>query len=250
MAALLKTAQTHLLASKLRTLFDSSQLIFVYQCLGNVRPAAVEDALHTQLQAKAPGCGAAPRSLKVKNNVLLAAAQCLPITRFLQANNFVVGWQFGGMNAQGQQAGVSTPGTPKLTFSLRTSLSDILGDLQQPGQEQRLHQPTVAAVLDCSMQVAQTHPIAPLAAFFRGSRVKLAHVRDWIGLDESKVYMELLAQLEGPSEDVLNTLDGAVGGPEGLLACLDAMQPDDLLHVLDTHAEQQQQHQQQAGASA
>lgn len=248
MAALLKTAHTHLLASKLRTLFDNSPLIFVYQCLGNVRPAAIEDALQAQLQAKAPDCGAAPRSLKLKNSLLLAAAPELPVSRFLQANNFVVGWQFGGTSAQQADDGApSSSGRPAAqAFQAKTSLADILGDLLQPGPAVRLRQATVAAVLECSMQVSKAHPIAPLAAFYRGGYLKLAHVKEWMGLDEGRVYMELLAQLEGTAEGVVESLDAGVGGHDGLLACLDAMQPDDLLSVLDARGQQAPEQQQQA----
>ena len=76
-------------------------------------------------------------------------------------------------------------------------------------------------------------PVALLAGFYRGQRLRTAHMAAWMYLDERAVYAQLLQEMEGPCEG-LNELGGAL---EAALAALDlGAAPEGLLEALDWKA--------------
>lgn len=234
-AAALTRVHKHMLANRLRDLFASSPLVLVYQCLGNVRAAQIEDALRKELPpleapaAAAPSAGGAssssgsplaPVSFRVKNSLATSTAGG-KLADLLQANNLLVGWQPQNSSTLGRH-------TVRRGDSLEAVLT-ATGAAATPPPARLPHQ-TFAALMAASLRVGTKHPVAPLAGFYCGQPLRISHLKRWSELDEGVVYAQLLAELEAVPSAIALALDPPV---EDLLACVDALAPDDLLACLD-----------------
>mmetsp|Transcript_26923 Transcript_26923/g.58793 ORF Transcript_26923/g.58793 Transcript_26923/m.58793 type:complete len:233 (+) Transcript_26923:75-773(+) len=223
--ALLSSVHKQIQANKLRELFSSSPLLLVYQTLGNVRSAQLVDDMQSMLDKQASGSGIRANSFKIKNTIV-ASAKGSPLTPFFQANNILVGW--------------SVPiNQPRLQFQAKRgdTLQSILGDLVagQGPSPPKIPQKTLSTLIELSLNLPTKMPVALLAGFYNGQHVKLAHLKEWMALNEAQVYGELLAQIEGAPAELCN-LDAHL---EQLVDTVDAIQPFDILACLDAKAVEQ-----------
>ena len=227
----LSRVHKHVQASRLQDLLSNSPLVLIYQCLGTVRANQIEEALRKDVPpdmvastsgqaASSPAPRYSPVTFRIKNS-LAAGAGGGRLADLLQANNLLVGWQPQGSSGLDQRT-VRAADTLDAVFG-RSAASG----LQQP---QRLKQQTLAALVAASLRVGAKHPVAPLAGFYCGQPIRISHLKQWSELDETKVYAELLAELEAPSASLALSLDPPA---EDLLACIDALAPNDLLACLD-----------------
>lgn len=243
--ALRARAHNQLQAGKLRDLLESCALVLVYQTLGNVRSPDLASDIRSQVQKQNASDVLAVKSLKVKNTIG-ASATATELTSVFQANNILVGWQAAGAAATSNASAVARRSD---------SLEGMLGELASTSGRERgttIHAPALegkalAKAIDLSLRLPNSMPVALLAGFYRGQHFKVSQLQEWKSLDATKVYSELLCQIEAASEGIFH-FESVL---EQLTDTLDMAQPDDLLACLDTIAEgKQQQETTPAGAQA
>ncbi|PNH07353.1 hypothetical protein TSOC_006181 [Tetrabaena socialis] len=234
---MLRRARHHAHGLRLHDALTSSPLTIVYQCIGNVKAAQLEDSLKAEVSESADGLSAVPVSFRVKNSLAIATGRP-DVAAFLQATNVLVGWE---LIPTKPPAGPVAPAAPATRSGARTVRhAERLDQLvvsaataaahQEAGQGPQRQPPqrTLAALIKASLRLADKYPVAPLAGFFHGQRVGLADLARWGELDDKAVYGELVAQLGGVPYGLVDALSV---GDAGVSALLDA-QAGQLLGVL------------------
>jgi hypothetical protein len=161
---MLRAAHKQLSAAKLADLLSSCPLVLVYQSLGSVRSSDVSASVQNLLDKQLPGSGLRASCLQVKNSVARSSASA-DISRFLQANSLLLGWQV-------PEARV----LQHIHASQDTDVAQIL-QLSHPGSQphrltgQQLRQQTLATLIDMGIRLPDALPVALLASFYQGQQV-------------------------------------------------------------------------------
>ncbi|GBF96709.1 hypothetical protein Rsub_09451 [Raphidocelis subcapitata] len=235
---MLKVLHNHIFASKLRDVFASSPLVLVYQTVGTVDVSEAAAKLQSQLDAALPAARLRVRMCRMRNSVAAGAGDAA-LARLFQASNLIVGF---GPEAAAAAAADADAAAAEARAGRRDGLAEVLGGLfgasaaQQ--QEQQQQQPrgfehrTLAKAFNLGAALPGQQPLVLLGAFYGRESIRLAHLKEWVGLDETRVYSELLGALESPMQALL-----ALDGPAADLAStLDAAAPHDVLAALDARA--------------
>jgi hypothetical protein len=163
---MLRAAHKQLAAAKLVDLLSSCPLVLVYQSLGSVRSSDVSASVQELLDKQLPSSGLRASCLQVKNSVARASPSA-DISRFLQANSLLLGWQVPEAKVlQHIKASRDTEVDQILQLSQHTSLQ------QQPKQQtgQQLRQQTLATLIDMGIRLPDVLPVALLASFYQGQQ--------------------------------------------------------------------------------
>ncbi|KXZ54299.1 hypothetical protein GPECTOR_5g385 [Gonium pectorale] len=211
---MLRKVRAHSQGLRLIEALSSSPLTIVYQCIGNVKAAQLEDALRAEVPEKQDNLRAVPVSFRIKNS--LAGATGRPdVSAFLQTTNVLVGWQLSPAAAAADGASQSSARAVRASERLE-QLAEAASATIPPSRPQP-PQRTFSALIKASLKLADKHPVAPLAGFFHGQRISLADLSRWSELDDMTVYGELVAQLDSVPHGLVQGISVGDGGISALL---------------------------------
>ncbi|GIL91192.1 hypothetical protein Vretimale_18829 [Volvox reticuliferus] len=231
---MLRKVRFHIHGSRFHDALSNSPLTILYQCIGDVKAAQLEDALRVEITASEHAKKAVPVSFRVKNS--LASATGRPdVSDYLQATNILVGWDLSSTSSAASTGPATTSASPaRRVFKASDRLAQLVADsaaaAAQEGPRRQPPQRTLSALIKASLGLANRYPVAPLASFFHGQRIRLTDLSRWADLDDVTVYGELLSQLDGVPYGLVQCLnvgdmgisDLLDGHKMPLLACLDA----------------------------
>lgn len=206
---LVRRLHRHLVALRLKDLFSVSPLVMLYQPLGTTSSYLMGNTVR-KLAADATGGSAAtgnvgpfePRCIQVDRKTALALNDPDFSPFFQGSSTLLLGWQ---LPAHSRRFDVRVRYDDDVSDLCKGFLSSFLRDAAVPAQE-------LKTCIDLSVKAAQARPAVLLACFYRGRRVKVRHLPEWLSLDAGTVYSQLLAQIEGASEALLDNLDGTGRG--------------------------------------
>ncbi|GIL58944.1 hypothetical protein Vafri_13948 [Volvox africanus] len=230
---MLRKVRFHIHGSRLHDALSNSPLTILYQCIGNVKAAQLEDSLRVEVTATEHANKAVPISFRVKNS--LASATGRPdVSDYLQATNVLVGWDLSSISSTASSGPTTSASAARRVFKASDRLAQLVSDAAaaaaQEGPRRQPPQRTLSVLIKASLGLANKYPVAPLAGFFHGQRIRLTDLSRWADLDDATVYGELLSQLDGIPYGLVQSLnvgdlgisDLLDGHKVPLLACLDA----------------------------
>ncbi|GFR47719.1 hypothetical protein Agub_g9473 [Astrephomene gubernaculifera] len=215
---MLRKVRSHAQGLRLHDALSNSPLTIVYQCIGNVKAAQLEDALRAEVPESQDGLKAVPVSFRVKNSLASATGRA-DVAAFLQTTNVLVGWE---LNATGTPS-TSITSAGARPVKLAESLTDLVAEstsqasASQQGPRRQPPQRTLATLIKASLGLSSKYPIAPLAGFFHGQRIGLSDLARWSELDDKTVYGELLAQLGSVPYQLVDSISVGDAGISSLL---------------------------------
>mmetsp|Transcript_2686 Transcript_2686/g.7261 ORF Transcript_2686/g.7261 Transcript_2686/m.7261 type:complete len:256 (-) Transcript_2686:1753-2520(-) len=239
--SLISRAHNQLQARALADLLSSCPLVLVYQTLGNVRSSELVRGVSLEVAKHGPDVLLLAKAARVKNTIA-TSARSSDLPAYFQASNVLLGWQLVGSQLESVNVSASEP----IVSRRDDSLTDLLGSLAGASAScspftatvgatrASLPQKSLSAAIDVSLKLPNSAPVALLAGFYRGQHVRMAHLHEWKTLDDRVVYPQLIAQLDATAHAVVSPVDRNL---EQMISMLDACQPTDLLHCLETMAE-------------
>ncbi|PNW78790.1 hypothetical protein CHLRE_09g390245v5 [Chlamydomonas reinhardtii] len=232
---MLRRVKAHAQGIKLHDALSNSPLTIVFQCIGNVKAAQLEDSLKAQVTESPDGLNATPISFRVKNRLATATGRA-DVSAFLQATNVLVGWE---LRTKEQAESSASMGTGSVSVRLADRLMDVVASTSAPTTadappRKQPPQRTLAAIIKASLELSKKFPVAPLAGFFHGQRIRLADLARWSELDDKAVYGELIAQLESVPAGLVSAVNV---GDAGISSILDGQSAPLLLFLAAKQAE-------------
>ncbi|GLC42067.1 hypothetical protein PLESTB_001064500 [Pleodorina starrii] len=227
---MLRKVRFHIHGSRFHDALTNSPLTILYQCIGNVKAAQLEDSLRAEISSSDHCQKAVPISFRVKNSFADATGRP-DVSPYLQATNVLVGWELGdATDGQVNGAAASAARVFKASDRLSQLVVEASAAASSAGPKRQPPQRTFSALIKASLGLAAKYPVAPLAGFFHGERIRLSDLSRWAELDDATVYGELLAQLDSVPHGLVRALSVADMGISDLLdgqavpllACLDA----------------------------
>ncbi|EFJ44148.1 hypothetical protein VOLCADRAFT_106524 [Volvox carteri f. nagariensis] len=236
---MLRKVRLHIHGSRFHDALSNSPLTVIYQCIGNVKAAQLEDSLRAEASATEHGQKAVPISFRVKNSLASATGR-LDISDYLQATNVLVGWDLNssGSAAPGTASTSGSASAARRVFRESDRLAKLVAEASAAAsrQEARRQPPQriLSVLIKASLGLASKYPVVPLAGFFHGQRIRLADLTRWGELDDATVYGELLSQLDAVPYGLIRSLRvGDMGISDlldaqtaPLLSCLEARKAD------------------------
>jgi hypothetical protein len=197
---MLKVLHNHIFASKLRDVFASSPLVLVYQTVGTVDVSEAAGKLQAQLDAALPAAGLRVRMCRMRNSVAAGAGDPA-LARLFQASNLIVGFGPGAEAEAADAAASSDTAADGAAAAARAGRRDGLGELlgglfgapgthdkqQQQRRRQGLEHRALAKAFNLGAALPGQQPLVLLGAFYGRESIRLAHLKEWVGLDETRV---------------------------------------------------------------
>jgi hypothetical protein len=215
---MLKILHNHIFATKLRDVFTQSPLVLVYQTVGSVDVADAAAKLQSQLDKQLPSAGLRVQMCRMRNSIAAGSGQPA-LQQMFQASNLLVGFGARPPSAAAAVAGeaaaaASTSGQSDSAAAAAEplaarshSLQELLGSLfgasspsssaaapggqQQQQQQQQLTHKALAKAFQLGSALPGDQPLVLLGAFYGRESIRLAHLKEWVGLDEGKVRRRL-----------------------------------------------------------
>jgi hypothetical protein len=193
---MLKALHNHIFASKLRQVFDGSQLVLVYQSLGDVDVGQVSSTLQAGVDKALPAAGVAAEVCRMRNSI---AAQTGDPTmqQLFRASNLLVGFRVppgatddpSASGAGEQQAAAGSAPAPA-TARRSSSLPEVVGGLfasPAAAPHPQLPHATAKALIDAALKLPGQAPLVLMGAFYQRQPVRLRHLEQWRALDAGQV---------------------------------------------------------------